>query len=117
MPYIRYQRGSELAAQVADKFRERIESQKATGLWRFNGRQNPPLLLVVDRNDDPVTPLLTAWTYQAMVHQLIGITNNRVDMKHVPDVREENRQIVLSHLQDPFFKQNMCAIHHIQKLS
>lgn len=30
------------------------------------------------RKDDPVTPLLTQWTYRAMVHELIGISNNRV---------------------------------------
>jgi hypothetical protein len=28
--------------------------------------------------DDPVTPLLSQWTYRAMVHELIGISNNRV---------------------------------------
>ena len=39
---------------------------------------------IVDRRDDPVTPLLNQWTYQAMVHELIGIRNNRVDLSRVP---------------------------------
>ncbi len=41
---------------------------------------DPCLLLLLDRRHDPVTPLLSQWTYQAMVHQLIGIHHNRVDM-------------------------------------
>lgn len=36
------------------------------------------MLLVVDRRDDPVTPLLNQWRYQAMVHELLGIHRNRV---------------------------------------
>ncbi len=32
----------------------------------------PPLLLILDRSDDPLTPLLNQWTYQAMVHELLG---------------------------------------------
>ena len=27
------------------------------------------LLKVLDRSDDPLTPLLNQWTYQAMVHE------------------------------------------------
>lgn len=37
----------------------------------------------------PVTPLLTQWTYQAMVHELLGIDNGRVNLSDVPDVRPE----------------------------
>ena len=49
-------------------------------------------LLLVDRRDDPVTPLLSQWTFQAMVHELIGIDANRVDLKDVPGVRH-NRHL------------------------
>ena len=42
---------------------------------------------VARRKDDPVTPLLLQWTYQAQVHELIGIDTNRVDLSHVPGVR------------------------------
>src|SRR3990167_3528979 len=37
-----------------------------------------PVLLIIDRRSDPVTPLLMQWTYQAMVHEVFTITNNRV---------------------------------------
>lgn len=36
-----------------------------------------------------MTPLLSQWTYQAMVHELLGIQNGRVDLHLVPDVQPE----------------------------
>ena len=37
-------------------------------LFSFGRQANAkaPLLLIYDRRDDPVSPLLTQWTYQAM---------------------------------------------------
>jgi len=37
--------------------------------------------LLLERSEDPITPLLHQWTYQAMLHELIGIKNNRIDIK------------------------------------
>ena len=51
------------------------------------GGDTAPVVLLLDRRDDPVTPLLLQWTFQAMVHELIGINTNRVDMRHMPGVR------------------------------
>ena len=33
--------------------------------------------------------MLSQWTYQAMVHELFGIINGRVDLSRVPDIRPE----------------------------
>lgn len=60
-------------------------------LWDFRKTATTPLLLILDRRNDPVTPLLSQWTYQAMVHELLGITNGRVSLEDAPDVREELR--------------------------
>ena len=76
-------------------------------LFNFRKTDTPPILLILDRRDDPITPLLTQWTYQAMVHELMGIHNGRVDLRDVPEIRPELREIVLSQDQDPFFKKNM----------
>jgi vacuolar protein sorting-associated protein 45 len=54
-----------------------------------------------------VTPLLNQWTYQAMVHEWIGITNQRVDLSSFPNISQELRGIVLSAETDDFFKRNM----------
>jgi len=36
------------------------------------------LVVILDRREDPVTPLLTQWTYEAMLHQFFGIRAGRV---------------------------------------
>lgn len=41
--------------------------QQESGLFDFRRSEVSPLLLVVDRRDDPVTPLLNQWTYQVVV--------------------------------------------------
>ena len=51
------------------------------------GGETAPIIMILDRKEDPVTPLLLQWTYQAMVHELIGIQTNRVDLTQVPGVR------------------------------
>lgn len=41
--------------------------QQESGLFDFRRTEVSPLLLVIDRRDDPVTPLLNQWTYQVDV--------------------------------------------------
>jgi hypothetical protein len=41
------------------------------------------------RREDPVTPLLSQWTYQAMVHELLGINNNRVSLAGTPGITKD----------------------------
>lgn len=63
--------------------------RQSTTLFDFRLTQVAPLLLILDRRNDPVTPLLSQWTYQAMAHELLGIHNGRVDLSMVPDIRPE----------------------------
>ncbi|KAL5417470.1 hypothetical protein PMIN03_001647 [Paraphaeosphaeria minitans] len=102
---IRYQKNSPLARKLATEVRYNMTQEEQ--LFDFRKTDTPPILLIVDRRDDPVTPLLTQWTYQAMVHELLGINNGRVDLRDVPDIRPELKEITLSQDQDPFFKKNM----------
>ncbi|SAL95277.1 hypothetical protein [Absidia glauca] len=81
--------------------------QQEGQLFDFRRPDTPPILMILDRRNDPVTPLLAQWTYQAMVHELIGIHHGRVDMSNVPDIRNELKEIALSPDQDPFFKKSM----------
>jgi vacuolar protein sorting-associated protein 45 len=104
-PLVRYQRSSPLAKKLATEVRYSMTQEDQ--LFDFRKVDTPPVLLILDRREDPVTPLLTQWTYQAMVHHLLGIHNGRVDLADVPDIRQELKEIVLSPDQDPFFKNNM----------
>ena len=67
------------------------------------------VLLIVDRRDDPVTPLLSQWTYQAMVHELLGLNNHRVLLKGAPDISKELEEVVLSIHDDMFYKQHQFS--------
>lgn len=104
-PLIRYEKNSRMAQKLATEVRYQITQEEQ--LFDFRKTDTPPILLVVDRRDDPITPLLSQWTYQAQVHELLGIFNGRVDLGAVPDIRPELKEIVLSQDQDPFFKKNM----------
>jgi vacuolar protein sorting-associated protein 45 len=56
-----------------------------------------------------VTPLLNQWTYQAMIHEILSIKNNRVDLKHLENVEEDMKEVVLapSADEDPFYRKIM----------
>jgi len=105
-PVIRYQRSSEIAQRLAQDSAKLMYEQES-GLFDFRRTEVAPLLLVIDRRDDPVTPLLNQWTYQAMVHELLGIQDNRVDLTRLPKVPKDLQEVVLSSHQDAFFKSNM----------
>ena len=104
-PLIRYEKNSMMAKKLATEVRYQITQEEQ--LFEFRKTDTPPILLLLDRRDDPITPLLTQWTYQAQVHELLGISNGKVDLSEAPDVRSELKEIVLSQDQDPFFKKNM----------
>ncbi|CAJ0565433.1 unnamed protein product, partial [Mesorhabditis spiculigera] len=96
-PTVCYQRTNEdcerLAGEVAQTMR------REDGLYR-NCKEDT-MLLIVDRSEDCATPLLNQWTYEAMVHELLGIQNNRVTI--------DGQNLVLSELQDDFYEKNVSA--------
>eukprot|EP01105_Mastigella_eilhardi_P015932 TRINITY_DN364_c0_g1_i6.p1 TRINITY_DN364_c0_g1~~TRINITY_DN364_c0_g1_i6.p1 ORF type:complete len:432 (+),score=123.50 TRINITY_DN364_c0_g1_i6:60-1298(+) len=104
-PFIRYLASSDMCTVVAQQVAERIKSSPE--LYDFTKTEIPPLLLLLDRREDPLSPLLLQWTYQAMVHELIGITRNKVDLSHAPGVHADTKEVVLSPDQDQFYADNM----------
>ncbi|KAI0252341.1 Sec1-like protein [Lactifluus subvellereus] len=106
-PLIRYEKMSAMARKLAVELHNRIQNEAQ--LFDFRLTQVPPLLLILDRRNDPVTPMLSQWTYQAMVHELLGIRNGRVDMSRVPDIRPELSEITLTTSTDPFFQAHHLA--------
>lgn len=102
-PVVRYERMSALAKKLAEDVVYQTTSAQAQ-LFDFRRTDVPPLLLILDRRNDPVTPLLTQWTYQAMVHELIGIHNGRTQL---PGQAGKKEEIVLSVDNDPFFAANL----------
>jgi len=104
-PIIRHQASSDLCATLARNLQGVIDKERGD---LFDFRQtDAPVLLIVDRRDDPVTPCLNQWTYQAMVHELIGINRNRVSLEDAPGISKDLEQVVLSERQDTFYRDNM----------
>ncbi|CAG9482417.1 vacuolar protein sorting-associated protein 45, putative [Plasmodium vivax] len=60
-------------------------------------------MIILDRREDPITPLLTQWTYQAMLHELIGIENNKINL----GINSEESQIVMSCMYDDFYNEHL----------
>ncbi|EFJ42173.1 hypothetical protein VOLCADRAFT_77223, partial [Volvox carteri f. nagariensis] len=105
-PIIRYQRGSELVAQLAKSLHLLTYKQEAAVFDFGVSRSAPPVVLLLDRRDDPVTPLLSQWSYQAMVHELVGIQDNLVKMTSTK-VPEQFREIVFDARQDDFLRRHL----------
>ena len=102
---IRYAGNSACAEELARDIYDAITTDE---IFHFRKKRNTggTLLLVVDRRDDPVTPLLSQWTYQAMVHELLGLNNHRVVLKGAPNIAKDLEEVVLSSTQDDFFRDN-----------
>lgn len=76
VPVIRYEGQSDQASRVAAHLVHILKEDPE--LYHFPTHDT--LLLILDRRTDPLTPLLTPWTYQAMLHEFIGIHHNMVEL-------------------------------------
>ncbi|TRY78600.1 hypothetical protein TCAL_06450 [Tigriopus californicus] len=73
----------------------------------LNGSRDEGVVLILDRDADLVTPLLSRWTYQAMIHELLGIQRNVVKLEDASGAGKPPEQIILSSKYDDFFLNNM----------
>ena len=79
MPQIRYLNGSASCAHIANKLAKKMEIELAEKQSDYLLDQRA-IVLITERKEDVVTPLLTPWTYLAMLHEFIGVFNNKVDI-------------------------------------
>ena len=107
-PTVRFQRGSEVCQRLAEGLNH-LMNEEERNLYDFGKRGGETVLLIIDRRDDPVTPLLLQWTYQAMAHDLLGIHDNRVDLKSGKGKGAEAAHAVLTPSQDEFYAKHMYS--------
>jgi vacuolar protein sorting-associated protein 45 len=95
-----------ISVQVAEFFQENNEL-----IRRECSREQNGLLFIYDRREDPITPLLNQWTYQSMLHELLGINNNIIEIKHSNSKSdkgdEDSQKLTLSDYDDKFFSKNL----------
>ncbi|CAF1315897.1 unnamed protein product [Rotaria magnacalcarata] len=105
---IRYQKSSNMSRTLADKLSSTLKRQVDFTASNPNDI-NQTIVLIIDRREDAITPLLNQWTYQAMVHELIGIKNNRVSLSHVPDITKELEEVIMNAEYDEFYANNLYS--------
>ncbi|EGR30199.1 vacuolar sorting protein, putative [Ichthyophthirius multifiliis] len=115
VPMIKYLSSSDACLQLASKLTKKLKEEQQQNMSQL-GQDSKTLLLIWDRREDPITPLLNQWTYQAMLHEIIGLQNNRIDIerkqKAIGDVNNvssgnQDKEFVLNEKEDQFFMDNM----------
>lgn len=90
---IRYDGASLMAGRLANEVKEALKRDVA-GCFGDTSGSSKAVLLIVDRRSDLITPLLLQWTYQALLHDLFGITNGFVDTSNYLYGSNESSQLL-----------------------
>ncbi|EOB12306.1 SEC1 family transport protein SLY1 [Nosema bombycis CQ1] len=61
-----------------DKTIGKMLSDKIKGTNIIKNNEKRPLLIIVDRDYDIITPIQHVWSYSALIHDLLGIEKNKV---------------------------------------
>jgi vacuolar protein sorting-associated protein 45 len=83
---------------LCDQLGKDLSRQIAANPDLFQSAGTPALVLLIDRRSDPLTPLIHGWSYQGLVHEILGIRNNVVRLKSDP-----SKSVVLDERTDEFF--------------
>lgn len=108
-PMIRYQTQSQPCKVLAEKVSSIIKTE---ALANLSWRQAAPfdvnsLLIIVDRRNDLITPIVNKWCYYSMIHEHFDITNNRISLVDVPNRQAKDpREMLISMENDQFFEEN-----------
>ena len=103
-PIIKSVRNSRILQKISQKI-TKFFNENYDFIRKECGSVQNGILFLYDRKEDPVTPLINQWTYQAQLHEIIGIKNNILILK---DNNKEEKH-VLSDVEsiDKFFAKNM----------
>ncbi len=76
VPNITYSLECKIGRKIAERLNGRLEREYNQNHKDF--LQESMDLLIYDRREDPVTPLIYNWSYQSMVNEFVGVDNNSV---------------------------------------
>lgn len=106
---VRYDRSSERCSDVARELSRRSSSARGE---RLPGLASP-VILVLDRRSDFLTPLITPWSYGPLLYELFQSRNSVVDLENCLFADRQNskdsppaQQVSLYIEDDTFFKEN-----------
>jgi len=88
----------------------RLDGVPASPRWTLRSGGGTSRLESPRFEEDAALPLRSQWTYQAMVHELLGLNSNRVKLKGAPGVKDKDlEEVVLSATDDAFYAENKFA--------
>jgi len=92
-PLIKSVKGSFLCQKLGKKlaafFEDNYEFIRKECGQHYNG-----ILLLYDRKEDPISPLINQWTYQAQLHEILGIKNNVIELKKGNDNAKPEKFVI-----------------------
>ncbi|CAK9439992.1 uncharacterized protein LODBEIA_P40920 [Lodderomyces beijingensis] len=99
-PLIKFETNSIELKRLGSEILYNINSNSNNNLFDDLNRNSdaPPILLLLDRKNDPITPLLSPWTYRSMINEFLKIDKNVVNLN--------GSQVVLSE-EDQFYSEAM----------
>ena len=109
-PIIKSVKGSFLCQKIGKKlatfFDDNYDFIRKECGQNFNG-----ILLLYDRKEDPISPLINQWTYQAQLHEILGIKNNVIELKKSNDIKDKPEKYVVSDVEsiDKFYSKYKFA--------
>lgn len=108
-PDVRFHSSSALCRNIAQRLAVKFDQERSLFDFSTNNPHHSrtnvrTMVLILDRREDPVTPLLNQWTYEAMLHEVVGIKYNRVSLPE--QEKAEMKEVVLDDHEDRFYKEN-----------
>ena len=99
LPSIRYVRDSAVGLSLAERINRKLKKISENFGNEFESGQ--AVLLIVERKEDAITPLLFHWNYMSLINELLDVKSNRV--------RVEGKDFNLSLQHDDFYRDNMWS--------
>jgi hypothetical protein len=100
IPYIRHSANSTLSTSVANALHDKLAKMKGDSDSKMESKNS--VLLIVDRGEDPLVPLLHDFYYQAMAFDLMKIGE---DCIYTQNLEDKEKKVILDEY-DPIWLQH-----------